>query len=237
MSFLCKPRTYFIDANQVRNQEYEYTHRRSMRSICWNLCTDFINASKFGAFSASPAIENSKIFRGTMPPDPPRKRSHRGSSGLWHLLGQNGENVLISDFQMLESMGKAYLTVRDKTRSTPTFGHIANDFSSYFCPLPLIKIDQDKKHHKPTVHITIYLSHCFLYTTLSPYKIQYQSGTQFFLVLLQAMGSDDENPFSPRQNVLLERRRSEDDIPQQLSAEEIKACLEKLENEKVSSII
>ena len=80
MSFICnREEIYFIDANRVRNQDYEYTHRRSERSICWNVCTDFITVNKFGAFSAI-------------------RRS----------LGQNGENVLISDFQMLASMHSAY---------------------------------------------------------------------------------------------------------------------------------
>ena len=61
----------------------------------------FIIVDKFGAFSAILDKENSKIFRGNLPPNPLRKRSHRGSSCLRHSLGQNGENVLISDFQML----------------------------------------------------------------------------------------------------------------------------------------
>ena len=89
----------------MRNQEYEYTHRRSMRSICWNLCTDFINVDKFGAVLAILDKENSKIFRGSMPPHPPSKRSRRGSSCLGRSLSHNGENVLISDFHMLASMG------------------------------------------------------------------------------------------------------------------------------------
>ena len=92
----------------MRNQEYEYTHCHSVRSICWNLCTDFINVNKFGAFSAILDKENSKIFWGEggecVPPHPPRKRSCRGSSCLWRSLDQNGENVLISDFQMLASV-------------------------------------------------------------------------------------------------------------------------------------
>ena len=92
---------YFIDANRMQNQEYEYTHHRSVRSICWNPCTDFIIVDKFGTFSVILDKENSKIFRGSLPPHPPRKRSYRGSSCLWRSLGQNGENVLISDFQML----------------------------------------------------------------------------------------------------------------------------------------
>ena len=108
MSFLCKPRrSLLIDGNRVRNQKYEYTYtqRRSVRSICWNLCTDFINVNKFGAFSAIIDKENSKNFRGGgHVPAPPRKRSRRGSSCLRRSLGQNGENVLISDFQMLASM-------------------------------------------------------------------------------------------------------------------------------------
>ena len=70
---------YFIDSNRVQNQEHEYTHRRSVWSICWNLWTAFININKFGAFSA--ILDKDR-------------RS----------LGQNGENVLISDFQMLASM-------------------------------------------------------------------------------------------------------------------------------------
>ena len=50
----------------MRNQEYEYTYtqRRSVRSICWNLCTDFINVNKFGAFSAILDKENSKNLGG-----------------------------------------------------------------------------------------------------------------------------------------------------------------------------
>ena len=54
----------------MRNQEYEYTHRRSVRLIGWNLGTDFINVDKFGAFSAILDKENSKIFRGSMLPHP-----------------------------------------------------------------------------------------------------------------------------------------------------------------------
>ena len=77
----------------MRNQEYEYTHRRSVRSICWNLCTDFINGDKFWAFSAILDKENSKIFRGSMLPHPPRKYSHRGSSCLRHSLSQNGDLI------------------------------------------------------------------------------------------------------------------------------------------------
>ena len=52
------------------NQEYKYTHRRSVRSICWNLCTDFINVNRFGAFSVILDKENSKILRGGHPADP-----------------------------------------------------------------------------------------------------------------------------------------------------------------------
>ena len=48
----------------MRNQEYQYTHRCSVQSICWYLCTGFINVNKFGAFSAILDKENSKIFRG-----------------------------------------------------------------------------------------------------------------------------------------------------------------------------
>ena len=55
----------------MRNQKYEYTHRRSVRSICWNLCTDFINVNIFGAFSAILDKENSKLFRGACPRTPP----------------------------------------------------------------------------------------------------------------------------------------------------------------------
>ena len=102
---------YFIDANRIQNQEYEYTHRCSERSICWNLCTDFINVDKFEAFSAILDKEKSKIFWGTMPLHPPRKRLCRGNSCLQRSLGQNGENVLISDFQMLASMSESQIQV------------------------------------------------------------------------------------------------------------------------------
>ena len=77
---------YFIDANRIQNQEYEYTHRCSERSICWNLCTDFINVDKFEAFSAILDKEKSKIFWGTMPLHPPRKRLCRGNSCLQRSL-------------------------------------------------------------------------------------------------------------------------------------------------------
>ena len=56
----------------MRNQEYEYTYtqRRSVRSICWNLCTDFIDVNKCGAFSTILDKENSKILGGGMSPHP-----------------------------------------------------------------------------------------------------------------------------------------------------------------------
>ena len=109
MSFLCKPRRnllYWCEPNANSNQEYEYRHCRNVRSIGWNLCTDFINVDKFGAFSAILDKENSKIFRGGMPPHPPplENGSRRGSLCLTCSLGQNGENVLIFYFQMLASM-------------------------------------------------------------------------------------------------------------------------------------
>ena len=85
----------------MRNQEYEYAHRWSVQSICWNLCTDFVNVNKFGAFSAFLDKENSNIFRG----------KGGGGACLWRSIGQNGENVLISDFQMLASMSLVYRAV------------------------------------------------------------------------------------------------------------------------------
>ena len=53
--------------------------------------------------------------------------------------------------------------------------------------------------------------------------------------VLQAVGSDDEGAFTLKSSISFpESKLQENDVAPQLSAEEIKACLEKLENEKVT---
>ena len=111
----------------MRNQEYKYTHHRNVRSICWNLSTDFINVNKFGAFSV--------ILRGRRAcPRPAQKMPTKRLC----LLSQNGENVLIFDFQMLSSMmqGGGKLTWQKDYMWFPFskfYGCIYTCTFNYFC--------------------------------------------------------------------------------------------------------